>query len=225
MKKFNFLKIRIYSGNVFRWILWKFGCDWLLFKKERFVEYPWILENINYKKQSKILDVGAGSTIFPIQLASLGHNVYALDLNDERNKEMKNLSHRLNNYHFLQANACKIPLKDKLFDYISFISSLEHISDDKKALKEARRVLKNDGRILITVPYGKKENKNKSDYKLYNQSLITKLLKTTQLSIEKKDFYKNIGDNWIRCDENIAEKMISGIIVKAIICLRLKKEI
>jgi ubiquinone/menaquinone biosynthesis C-methylase UbiE len=45
----------------------------------------------------------------------------------------------------------RIPFKDKTFDTITFIASLNHIVDRESALKEAARVLKDKGRILITM--------------------------------------------------------------------------
>lgn len=42
--------------------------------------------------------------------------------------------------------------KEVQFDYIIFADVLEHLSDPQQALKETRKVLKEDGRILISLP-------------------------------------------------------------------------
>lgn len=46
---------------------------------ERFVEYAFVLQNIDEGKL-KVLDVGCHGTLFPIMLASLGYNVVGIDL-------------------------------------------------------------------------------------------------------------------------------------------------
>ena len=45
-----------------------------------------------------------------------------------------------------------IPFKDNIFDYIICNQVLEHVVNEKKALYELKRVIKPDGRIIITVP-------------------------------------------------------------------------
>jgi len=56
-----------------------------------------------------------------------------------------------NNSRFVLGDATKIPFKDKTFDTVTFIASLNHIVDRDIALREAARILKDDGRILITM--------------------------------------------------------------------------
>jgi len=57
----------------------------------------------------------------------------------------------INNSRFVLGNAEKIPFKDKTFDTVTFIASLNHIVDREVALIEAVRVLKDDGQVLITM--------------------------------------------------------------------------
>lgn len=54
------------------------------------------------------------------------------------------------------------PFEDKFFDLIVCSEVLEHMIDPISILREANRVLKDDGRILISTP-----NINWLDYKLY----------------------------------------------------------
>ena len=49
----------------------------------------------------------------------------------------------------------KINEADQSFDLIICLHVLEHILEDKKAIKELNRVLKNDGHLLIQVPLKK----------------------------------------------------------------------
>jgi len=218
-----YIKLRIWAGNIFRNILWKFGCDWLLWKKERFVEYPWIFTNIGEKENQKILDIGVGSSIFPLVVASLGHDIYALDLEDSRSKDMKKLAQGIPFYHFIKGDATALPFKNSTFDNVFFISSLEHINFPKKAILEAERVLRKNGRLLITLPYGFKPENLKIDFSLYNKQTIKELTKDRKLTIKGKSFFVGKNNNWIKSNEEEADKTKSTFIVKAIICLRLEK--
>jgi len=51
--------------------------------------------------------------------------------------------------NFVQADAAKLPFKDKIFDTAVLSEILEHVPDPVKCLKEAKRVAK---KIVITVP-------------------------------------------------------------------------
>jgi len=46
----------------------------------------------------------------------------------------------------------EIPLKDRSFDIVVCLDVLEHLDNSSAGLAELRRILKDDGRILITVP-------------------------------------------------------------------------
>lgn len=49
-------------------------------------------------------------------------------------------------------NGSHLPFSDNFADLITALDVLEHIDNDVSILKEHRRVLKNNGKILITVP-------------------------------------------------------------------------
>jgi SAM-dependent methyltransferase len=53
----------------------------------------------------------------------------------------------------LKEDATKFSFSDKLFDIIIGNHILEHIPDDRKAMKEIYRVLKPGGRAVLQVPY------------------------------------------------------------------------
>lgn len=224
-KDLFFVKIRIFFGNLFRRFLLKIGCDWLLLKKERFVEYPWITSNIGSETGKKILDIGVGSSSFSLQLASLGHEVHAIDLEDSREKELKDFSTKIPSYHFLIADATKLLYGKAIFDCVLFVSSLEHILEPEKAIFEAERVLKKGGLLLITVPYGIKKKGRNLDFYLYNKKSVDRLFKERNFKIIKKDYFTQISGNWLKSSEKKAENTTSGLVVNSIICLCLIKTI
>lgn len=104
-------------------------------------------KNSGKKKPKRILDVGCGTGIMLNYLAQYGQ-VEGVDNSREavafcRSRGLKNA--RL-------GNAKKMPFLDNSFDIVTAFDTLEHIKDDKVALKEFYRVLRPNGLILITVP-------------------------------------------------------------------------
>ena len=52
----------------------------------------------------------------------------------------------------LAASATELPIKGGFFDLVTLFDCLEHIDDDQAALNEARRVLRPDGLLFVSVP-------------------------------------------------------------------------
>lgn len=53
--------------------------------------------------------------------------------------------------NLVQADMENLPFRDSSFRYLLYVASLHHLSNPENALKEANRILKNEGRIMITV--------------------------------------------------------------------------
>lgn len=53
----------------------------------------------------------------------------------------------------IKADITNMPFGDKVFDVIIHNQVLEHISDEKKCIYECMRVLKDDGMMIINIPY------------------------------------------------------------------------
>jgi SAM-dependent methyltransferase len=52
----------------------------------------------------------------------------------------------------VQADACDLPFKDQSFDLALCVHTLEHIPDDRQALREIHRVLRPGGQAVLQVP-------------------------------------------------------------------------
>lgn len=93
----------------------------------------------------KILEVGAGISQF-LKLFEDNNHVVALDINAELLKQNKTKA------KLVVADAETLPFKDQSFDFIYMIGVLHHLPDQRKALLEAKRVLKMNGQIFIVEP-------------------------------------------------------------------------
>lgn len=93
-----------------------------------------------------ILDLGCGFGAYSKFAMSSGADlVVGLDINQRFLKNGKSAE-------MVEASGDSIPFKDSCFDVVLMIEVLEHLPDEKKALLEVRRILKNGGLLFITVP-------------------------------------------------------------------------
>jgi hypothetical protein len=174
---------------------------WGLEKSERIVEYAWVLLNLEIS-EGRILDVGVGNSMFPIMLASLGLIIYAVDLNPYPLKHP--------NLIFIRGDINKANLPENYFDHVLFISTLEHIGadrgplnyDDKFTLQKTARLLHQNGKMLITVPFGPKFAivKGPTWYRVYDKQRLARL--TEGMSVEKINFFSRVLTSWIPVDPN-----------------------
>jgi SAM-dependent methyltransferase len=115
-------------------------------KKRKFLglrdfEAAYIINKLLDNKK-RILNVGCTWGREYFFLTSQGHECFNLDLGK---RNLPNL--------FIGDITKKIKFKDKSFDGVVMGEIMEHLIDDTAALKEIRRVLKDDGYLVITVPF------------------------------------------------------------------------
>jgi SAM-dependent methyltransferase len=68
----------------------------------------------------------------------------------------------------VKADICDLPFQDNEFDIIICNHVLEHIPNDKKAMRELFRILKNNGMAIIQVPYDKNRRETYEDDNITN---------------------------------------------------------
>jgi 2-polyprenyl-3-methyl-5-hydroxy-6-metoxy-1,4-benzoquinol methylase len=110
-----------------------------------------ILEIAGNIAGKNVLDAGCGDGRFSAELKKRGADVTGVDLSE---KALSFAKIFLPDVNFLQAGIESLPLSDKIFDFIFFIETLEHIPPENipAVLSELKRVLKDDGMILISTP-------------------------------------------------------------------------
>lgn len=119
----------------------------------RIIEWQSIFKYLDPKEGEHILDVACGGGKLSLKIAEKGCEVHGIDLSENAINSAKRLTEREKiACEFEVRNAEDLPYQDRYFDKVVFSSSLEHLQDDIKALKEACRVLKPNGRVILTVP-------------------------------------------------------------------------
>ena len=134
----------------------------------RFYEYAWAAEFC--EETDTVLDAACGiAHPFKFYIADKCKAIHAVD-KDERVLNFSAMlaemckTFKLNKVEldesavaFRQADITSLSYRNGMFDKVFCISALHHISDDgrQKALAEFRRVLKDDGMIILTIDYSK----------------------------------------------------------------------
>lgn len=96
----------------------------------------------------KILDLGCGDGRISGELVRKGHEVWGVDIfpNGVEDAKKKGIN-------AIEADIeAKLPFQDSIFDLVLVLDTLEHLYDEEGTLKEIFRVLKEDGKMIISYP-------------------------------------------------------------------------
>lgn len=106
-------------------------------------------------EKGRLLDVGCSHGAFDFELAKRGFDVVGIDLNQESVEVGEKIKKALgvNNVTFRQMDISSNLFPGKCFDVVLVYETLEHIKNDSKALSEIYRILKEEGLLVISVPY------------------------------------------------------------------------
>jgi ubiquinone/menaquinone biosynthesis C-methylase UbiE len=112
------------------------------------------------KDGERVLDVGCGEGRHSWEACKLNNClVYALDLKPDNLKKahyalylMEQKGEVRGKWLLTRGNITSLPFRDGSFDKIICSEVLEHIIDDRQAIKELVRVLKDEGALAVSVP-------------------------------------------------------------------------
>ena len=176
-----------------RWLQGPPGTD------ERVVEIPWVLARL---RPGRALEVGYAFAEPPYLAALLGAGFDELTGVDLAAADVPGLTG-------VQADVRELPFGDGAFDLVLCVSTLEHVGADNSgyglgaeqdgasrlsALRELRRVLARDGRLLITVPCGEP-----GDYGWFHQDDVrgwTRLFARAGFFVEEQEAYELTEGGW-----------------------------
>src|SRR4030042_6405078 len=114
-----------------------------------------IIEEIDPRQGDRILEIGCGDGFYLHLLSNLGINnleIVGCDIDSNAlASARKNLKGK--NIRLIKNDLMKgLPFKNNFFDKIIMSEVLEHLPDDLKGLREAKRVLKRGGKLVVSVP-------------------------------------------------------------------------
>ena len=142
-------------------------------------------------KQKNVLELATGTGLIAKNIVSTARMIEATDASPEMIAQARKscLSSKL---HFSVQDMFCLPYSDSTFDVIIVSNALHIIPEPQKALNEIRRVLKNDG-ILIVPTFTHAENSLYGKVKAFCMKLIGFPLHSKWSSKEYLDFLRQNG--------------------------------
>ncbi|RXZ83890.1 SAM-dependent methyltransferase [Paenibacillaceae bacterium] len=106
-----------------------------------------IIQGLNLVKPSTIVDVGAGTGNYSVELAKLGYHVLAVEPSEvmrEQGKQHENLC-------WIAGVAESLPLEESSVEGIISTLAIHHFTDLEQSFSEMLRVVKENGRIVLLI--------------------------------------------------------------------------
>lgn len=128
--------------------------EWVRVLKEqaaRTKEYRHNLyEKVDIQNKKRILDVGCGTGVITVDIASLTDGcITGIDIDGKKLDYAKILA--LGNVNLIKADVLQLPFKDRTFDLVVFNIVLTHIHRQQEAVNEMARVTCENGIVLATM--------------------------------------------------------------------------
>lgn len=169
-----------------------------VYTTERVVEVPWVLSR--YRGERRILDVGHANAprVYAAALWCLRWpGLFGVDVVAGRRPHRSTV-----------ADVRRLPFRSRAFDLTMCISTLEHIGLDNRVygwlnesspadattLAEIRRVTVPGGRILVTVPFGRRQDHGW--FIQYDLGSWSELIETIGLEVEEQAAFRLGPDGW-----------------------------
>jgi len=161
---------------------------------ERIIETPFTIKALTkISDGGKVLDLGCMENVLPLFIASLGYQVTGFDF--------RQYPYVVPNFRFVKGDILKLPFDANSFDAVTCISTIEHVgigfyddptdqkdSPDIKGMNQIKGVLKKDGLLVLTVPFGKSHVNEQQ--RIYDSDGLNRLL--LGFDIVEKKFYKDV---------------------------------
>lgn len=190
---------------------------------ERIVEVPFVHRNLPYPFHGRVLDVGCRESEVVFQLASLGYEAWGIDI--------RPALVTFPGIHYVQDDVCRHPFPPGYFDVAIALSTVEHIGlggyentqldpdGDLHALQAVNRALNPAGRLILTVPFGKRGET--AWYRVYDHQRVEDLLSHSGFKAETEDYWRAQGVAWIPAAWNDAEQAdsLTGETARGVACI------
>lgn len=121
----------------------------ILWLPRYYILFKWI----KFKRQELVLDAACGEGSVTFKLNKKGAVAVGIDKSEKNIKTACKQRGSGTEPEFILGDIKHLPFENNTFDKIVSLDTLEHVSDDAAVLREFNRVLKPNGRLIVTVPY------------------------------------------------------------------------
>lgn len=138
--------------------------------------------------QGKILDLGCGKGEYSFLMAKNKNNeITALDCSKELCGEIQKelFKKDIPNIKVIETDGTNLPFKEETFDACFCNTVLEHIPEPNQIISEIGRVLKKNGKLLISIPFLQEIHADPEDYQRYTPFGLKALLEKYHFNVEK----------------------------------------
>lgn len=172
-----------------------------------------LLDNIDYKKNISVLDIGFGSGFPLTEIAMrLGDSctIYGIDPWAEaiERTRLKLDYYNINNVNLIEGVAENIPLKGDSLDLITSNNGINNVADIEQVISECSRIMKPGGQFIQTM------NLDKTMFEFYN--VMKDVLIELKLYEEVEDMHKHIAVKRPSIDLFAEIMQECGFIIKSI---------
>jgi SAM-dependent methyltransferase len=146
-------------------------------------------EVANLPRGSRILDGAVGLGTLAAGMQQRGHRPIGIDYSFEAAVHVKKTS----TIPVVVGDMTRMPFRDGVFDGVTSGETLEHLERDADAASEIRRVLREDGVCVITVPALMSLWSTSDDYyghlRRYSRDSIGALFRTAGMTVAKARYW------------------------------------
>lgn len=163
-----------------------------------------------FVKGKRVLDAACGSGYGSKMLAEKAESVIGIDISEETIQYACD-NYLTSNVEFMVGSIEKLPFEDNFFDVVVSFETIEHVNEQiqNSFLKEIKRVLKDDGILIMSTPDKKlftdERSGKPSEFhvkEFYKEDFLKFLYKEFKYVEFKRQFYAKV--NCIVGDENYA---------------------
>jgi hypothetical protein len=174
---------------------------------ERCIEYPWLLSRLN-EGPELLLDAGSvlNKTYLLRNPVLQKKRIHILTLAPEDECYWES------GISYIYEDLRNLPMKDNLYDTVACISTLEHVGCDNTdytgnqlhrenrpqdyvaAIKELRRVLKTNGNLFMTVPFGAYQHLGMLQQ--FDSKMLRVVKETFGRTLIEESFYRYDSGGW-----------------------------
>ena len=154
-----------------------------------------ILESLNIKRGSRVLDLGTGNGFLAFAIAARNpySQIIGLDILEETLKRNNAKARELElfNLNFINYDGITFPFEEDSFDVIVSRYALHHFPDIENTFHEISRILKRGGQLFISDPCPNKEDSNRfvDEYMMMKSDGHIKFYTHDELNQMAQDIY------------------------------------